>query len=351
MNRRIYRWLQGLAAIALVAAIASCRPAKAPQADRALPAKPQLEQRASPPPVLTKVVINEAARTLLYLPLYHAIEKGYFRNKGIEVKVVTGGSATAAFAAMLSGEAEFAQADPMYVPISREKGAETKVVAQVVGRIALWGLTLNSNVTEMTVETLKGKKIATHPKPMTAFTYTTKYIHDLGMDSEKDAEVLTSAPGTEIAALMSKQADFMVTIEPNASKAVAQGAHVILSFPHIFGDQVLTGLMTREKYIKENRNVVIAVVRAYQEALDDLRANPASAMTSAKRYFPQLDETILRQAIQRLIDEEVFPRSVIISDESWNKAVAVRVEVGDLKESSSRAANCDLTLLGETQSK
>ena len=36
------------------------------------------------------------------------------------------------FAAMLSDEADFSQAVPMYVPISREKGGKTKVVAQVV---------------------------------------------------------------------------------------------------------------------------------------------------------------------------------------------------------------------------
>lgn len=52
------------------------------------------------------------------------------------MQIVTGGNATNSFAAMLSGEAHFSQADPMYVPISREKGSQTKVVAQVVARIS-----------------------------------------------------------------------------------------------------------------------------------------------------------------------------------------------------------------------
>src|SRR5688572_5662415 len=68
-----------------------------------------------------KIVINEALRTLLYLPLYHAKEAGIFEKNGVEVEIVTGGTATNSFAAMMSGEAQFSQADPMYVPIANEK--------------------------------------------------------------------------------------------------------------------------------------------------------------------------------------------------------------------------------------
>src|SRR5437870_3776698 len=108
---------------------------------------PRLHRRSVPS--TKKVVINEAVRTLLYIPLYHAKDKGYFNNEGLDVEIVTGGTATNSFAAMLSGQAQFSQADPMYVPISREKGAKTKVVAQVVARIAVWGVTMNPRVQTM----------------------------------------------------------------------------------------------------------------------------------------------------------------------------------------------------------
>src|SRR4051812_37861159 len=74
-------------------------------------------------PILQDIVINEAAHTLLYLPVYHAIERGYFRDEGLEVSLVTGGTATNAVAAIVSGDADVAVADPMYAPISQSKGA------------------------------------------------------------------------------------------------------------------------------------------------------------------------------------------------------------------------------------
>lgn len=292
-----------------------------------------------------KVVINEAARTLLYLPLYHAIEKGYFREAGLEVNLVTGGTATNSFASMLSGESDFSVADPMYVPISREKGGQTKVVAQLVGRIAIWGVTFDPQVTSMTAATIKGKKISTHPNPMSAYAYTTKLIQDSGLRPDKDVELITSTPGTEIVPFLNRQVNFMVSVEPNVSKAVAEGAHVVLSYPQALGDQVLTGVMTREDYIKGHPDVVTAVVKALQKSLNDIRANPGNAMASAKKYFPQLEEPIIQSAINRMVADDVIPRSILISEESWNKALAVRVAAGDIKSNSPRGESCALDIM------
>lgn len=295
-----------------------------------------------------RVVINEALRTLLYLPLYHAQERGFFRDAGLDVEIVTGGTATASFAAMLSGEAQFSQADPMYVPISREKGAKTKVVAQVVGRIAVWGVTMDRSVNKIDINTLRGKKIATHPRPMTAYTYAVQTIKDAGLDPEKDVEIIQSTPGTEIAPLLARRADFAMTLEPNVSRAEAQGAHVVHSFPKLLGDQIFTGLMTTEKYIQDNRSTVIAVVKAYQRSLDDIHKNPLAAVATAKKAFPQLDDGVIRAALRRMMNEKVVPKSVMVSEDSWNKAVAVRVKAGDLRRTWPRSLSCDIPVMKES---
>jgi NitT/TauT family transport system substrate-binding protein len=294
---------------------------------------------------LRKVTVNEALRTILYLPLYHGIEQGFFRDAGLDLRVVTGGTATAALAAMLSGEADFAQADPMYAPISREKGSDTKVVAQVVARIAVWGVTKDDSVKEMSAASIRGKRISTHPQPMTAWTYTMQAIKEFGLQPDKDVQVISSQPGTEIAPLLSGQADFAMTLEPNVSQAVQQGAHVVLSYPKLLGDQIFTGLMAREKYITENRDLVMAVVRGYQRAMNDIRRRPDAAAISAKKYFPQLNETVIQAAVKRMIDEDVLPNSVLVSEESWKKAIDVRVVAGDLKTPSSRSENCTVQIM------
>lgn len=99
-----------------------------------------LARSARQPAPLHKIVVNVAARTLLSLPLYVALDQHYFEQEKLDARIVTGGTAASSFAAMMSGEAQFSQADPMYAPIRRAKGADAVVVANVVGRIGIWGI-------------------------------------------------------------------------------------------------------------------------------------------------------------------------------------------------------------------
>lgn len=292
-----------------------------------------------------RVVINEAVKTLLYLPLYHAVEKGFFEKNGLQVEIVTGGTATNSFAAMMSGEAQFSQADPMYVPISNEKKADTRVIAQVVSRIAVWGLTMDTATKEMSNVTLKGKTISTQTSPMTAYTYTIKTITDLGLTPDKDVKVIQTKPGGEITPMLSGQAEYSMTLEPNVSIATNRGAKVILSYPKILGDQIFTGLIAKQSFINQNTETVIAVLKSYQESINDLYANKEAAIATAIKYFPQLDRKIVTDAVNRILDEEVIPKSILMTEESWDKAMKVRVQAGDLSKESSREENVRVDLI------
>lgn len=277
-----------------------------------------------------KVVINEAVRTLLYLPLYHAEHRGFFREEGLDVQIVSAGSATASFASMLSGEADFSQADPMYVPISREKGSDAQVVAQVIARISLWAVASPEFEGEFDQEDVRGKTIATHPRPMTAYTYAVKALRSINLDPDQDVELLEVRPGGELAALLSGEADIAFTLEPGTSISEEKGARVLISFPDQLGDQVFTALMTSETKIKERPNVVHKVTRAYQRSLTEITNNPPLASETAKAYFPSVEKSVLDAAMARLVREKVYPESIRLPRNSWRRAVAERVEIGDL---------------------
>lgn len=38
----------------------------------------------------TKVILNEVAHSIFYVPMYVAIENGYFKEQGIDLELVTG---------------------------------------------------------------------------------------------------------------------------------------------------------------------------------------------------------------------------------------------------------------------
>src|SRR3546814_13946543 len=63
-----------------------------------------LATASAPSMAQTKVTISQAFQSMLYLPFYVAIDKGFFKKEGIDVDKETAGPPTAALPAVLSSE-------------------------------------------------------------------------------------------------------------------------------------------------------------------------------------------------------------------------------------------------------
>ncbi|MBI2507833.1 ABC transporter substrate-binding protein [Candidatus Woesearchaeota archaeon] len=211
---------------------------------------------------LEKVTINQVGDFVLYLPLYVAKDKGFFEQQGLEVSIANSGGDDKSFAAVLSGEAQFAQGDPTFVAISKEKGGPGKVVATVVNKAPFW-LVSTKNITIDSASDFEGKKIVTYLAPSTAYTLTVKLAQDKGLEVGEDYQIIQSQFGSELGPLFSGEADATLTLPPTVQEAVDKGAKIIFSYPQEFGDMAVTGLTTTDEYISENPETVHKVVRAY----------------------------------------------------------------------------------------
>ena len=72
-----------------------------------------------------KVTISQAFQSMLYLPLYVAIDGGFFTKEGLDVTKQTAGSPSAALSAVLSGSADFSSRDrvtPHRIPAPGDGG-------------------------------------------------------------------------------------------------------------------------------------------------------------------------------------------------------------------------------------
>src|SRR5215469_4179801 len=61
-------------------------------------------------------------RTLIYAPLYVALDGGFFKEQGLDVRISYSGNDDQVFATVASGAAQFGVGDPAFTAISREKG-------------------------------------------------------------------------------------------------------------------------------------------------------------------------------------------------------------------------------------
>jgi len=287
-----------------------------------------------------KVTIAQFGHVFLYLPLYVAKDKGFFDAEGLDVTLVSTGGDEKTFAAVSSGSAQFGVADPTFAAIARERGQGGKVVASVVNGVTFWGITFRKDIKPIeTPPELKGFRIATYPAPSTNYTVMKKILQNEGKPIK--AEIVQGAFGSLLAILKSGQADIAMELEPVTSIAVNEGAHVVFSMVKVFGDFALTGLTAKDSYIQEHPDTVQSVVNGLTKAVRFIYADFEGAVSIAKKEFPEVDEKILRSALRRLIDEHTIPVSTVLSESAWNKAIALRKEVGDLKADAPYNVNVD----------
>src|SRR5436309_248602 len=80
---------------------------------------------------LRKISIAEPGKLFLYIPLYYAIDRGYFAKEGLAVEMLTAGRRDLAMTAVIAGEAFASVHDPVEVALARSRGATVKIIAPV----------------------------------------------------------------------------------------------------------------------------------------------------------------------------------------------------------------------------
>src|SRR5258708_5789828 len=111
-----------------------------------------------------KVTISQAFQSMLYLPLYVAIDGGFFAKEGLDVTKQTAGSPSAALSAVLSGSAEFSLHGPEWTAVAAEKGADVDVIANVVNGAAVW-IAVAPDVKFAGIKDVKGEVVVSGQMP------------------------------------------------------------------------------------------------------------------------------------------------------------------------------------------
>ena len=104
--------------------------------------------------------LNEVAHSIFYAPQYVAIEKGYFKDEGLDLTLVTGFGADKTMTAVISGEADIGFMGAEASIYAYQEGATDPVVnfAQLTQRAGNF-LVAREEMPDFKWEDLKGKKV------------------------------------------------------------------------------------------------------------------------------------------------------------------------------------------------
>jgi len=290
---------------------------------------------------LTPITIAQFGHVFVYMPLYVAIEQDFFKDDGLDVKLVSTGGDEKTFAAVASGNAQFGVSDPTFTAIARERGQGGKVVAAVVKGVPLSVVSFKDIKPFQDPAKFAGDRIATYSAPSTSYTVMKQTLGNRGHPVK--AKIVEGAFGTLQAMVKSNQADMALEVEPMVSTALAQNGHIVFEMNRNYPDFAFTGLMVSDQFRQEHPDQIQAAVNGLSRALKFIEENPDVAAQVAKKEFPDLPEAVVKQALMHLIAEGNVPKTPILDKKAWDNAIKLRQQMGDLKSSGSYEDNVDIS--------
>jgi len=273
-----------------------------------------------------KVTLSQAFQSMLYLPLYVAIDEGFFTQQGLDLTKETAGAPTVALSAVISGSAQFSIHGPEWTAIAASKGAPVNIIANVVNGAAVW-IATSPDYKFNGIKDIKGQKVITGLMPTTSTSLFIKLLKENGMDAKTDVEMIQVAIGTEPGPFVAKQADIAVMYEPGLDQAVAKGMKVVFGFPKTYGAYAFSAVTARSDVDPDTAQ---RVVNGMEMAMRFMARNEAKTVEIAKKEFPTLDPIVVEAAVKRMLADGVYPPSVDITPEALKVSMDTQIALGNL---------------------
>ena len=282
----------------------------------------------------TKVVLNEVAHSLFYAPMYVAIEKGYFKEQGIDLELVTGFGADKTMTAVLSGEADIGFMGPETTVYTCNEGATDLVVnfAQLTQRAGNF-LVARAADDNFSWKNLKGKDVLggrDGGMPEMVFEYILKKN---GIDPAADLNIDKSIDfGSTAAAFSGGQADYSVEFEPGATALEQEGAgYVVASLGVDSGYVPYTAFSAKDSYMKEHPEVIKGFVAALKKGMEYVYSHtPEEIAEVISPQFKDTDQETMAIIIKRYADQDTWKKDLVFEQDAYQLLLDILDEAGQL---------------------
>ncbi len=288
-----------------------------------------------------KITIAEVTHSVFYTPQYVAIEKGFFKEEGLNINLVLTSGADKVMAALLSGSADIGLMGPEATVYVYNEGAEDFAVnfAQLTQRAGDF-LIARQKINNFTWDMVKGKQILGGRKggmPEMTLEYVLKKNGlNVGRDDNtKDVNVRTDV---QFAALAGKfesgDGDFVILFEPTATNLELAGkGYVVASNGAESGNIPFTAYSTLKSYMEKNPEILIKFTRALYKAQQWVRTHTAKEIAEViQPQFPETSLDTLTKVMQRYIDIDAWTVTPYFSEDALNKLMEIMILADELEK-------------------
>jgi NitT/TauT family transport system substrate-binding protein len=211
-----------------------------------------------------------------YGPIYCAAAKGYYKNHGLDVKLINFSDNSLMAGAVQSGQVDATTLTYDQVIAANARGWKLKVVMPV--DYSVGGDAILASMQIHSIKELKGRKVAFMPASPSDFLLGYALAKD-GL-SEKDVQPVNTTPEGVVGIMAGGSADVGVSYEPNVSVIVKSSGgkrfHVLLSSREARG-MITDVLVLKDSVIAKNPKLVDGLIRGTLDGLAFMKADPAKA--------------------------------------------------------------------------
>jgi NitT/TauT family transport system substrate-binding protein len=267
-----------------------------------------------------------------FAPMYVAVEKGYFREAGIELeldyKLETDGVALVG-----AGDLPFAVVSGEQVLLARAQGLPVVYVAAWYQQYPV-SVVAKSELGVLIPQDLKGKKIGLPGLFGANYVGLRALLFEAKM-SESDV-MLDSIGFNQVDLLAAGDQDIIVGYAANEPIQLrALGIPVTEIRVADYVQLASNGILTNEQVIAENPGLVRAFVGAFLQGLADTIADPDEAFELSKAHIPNfadLDAEVQKQVLEISIEQWKGGKLGYSDPQAWQNMYDVLSEMGLVTE-------------------
>ena len=267
-----------------------------------------------------------------FAPVYVAIEKGYFREAGIELeldyKLETDGVALVG-----SGDLPFAVVSGEQVLLARAQGLPVVYAAAWYQQYPV-SVVARSELGVLIPQDLKGRKVGLPGLFGANYVGLRALLFEAKM-SESDV-TLDSIGFNQVELFAAGEQDIIVGYTANEPIQLrARGIPVTEIRVADYVQLASNGILTSEEVISENPDLVRAFVSAFLKGLADTIADPEEAFELSEAHIPnfaELDAEVQKQVLATSIEQWKAGRLGYSDPQAWENMRDVLLEMGLIPE-------------------
>ena len=245
-------------------------------------------------------------------PLYLGIEKGYFAERGLEVKPVPAQGGAAIVPAVMSGQQQFGFSNVVSLLVARDKGLPIVSVAAGASSTGnpqedVNAVLVGKGSTLQSAKDLAGKKVAINSLNNIGDTTIRNAVEKAGGDPSTIQFV--ELPFPEMPAQLARgNVDAAWTSEPFRSAIIGAGGRILFdNLTETYPKLQIAQYFTTESYREQNKETVDAFVAGLNESYEYATAHPDEVRTvlgSYTKLTPEVAAKVVLPAWPSELDAE-----------------------------------------------